>query len=187
MSAKWNRKKLPTSPSVRSSSFQTSPSIRSSSSVPKDPIQYQKLKMNYLRKLNVIPIRRGYWGAKFGVAHTVPCKVTGKCGSVRFRLVPAPRGTGIVAAKVPKKVLTYAGLKDVYTSSKGNTRTLGNFVKATYEAVVETYRYLTPDLWPQTRFQVSPYQEFSEFLKVEGSKNFAPSAPKKSSDREDRD
>jgi len=50
------KQKLPTSPSVRSSSFQTSPSIRSSSSVPKDPIQYQKLKMNYLRKLNVIPI-----------------------------------------------------------------------------------------------------------------------------------
>jgi len=137
-------------------------------------------------KLNVIPMRRGYWGAKFGVAHTVPCKVTGKCGSVRFRLVPAPRGTGIVAAKVPKKVLTFAGLKDVYTSSKGNTRTLGNFVKATYEAVVETYRYLTPDFWPQTRFQVSPFQEYSEFLKLEAGKSLAPTAPKKA-DREDRD
>ena len=34
----------------------------------------------------------------------VPCKVTGKCGSVTVRMVPAPRGAGIVAARVPKKV-----------------------------------------------------------------------------------
>ena len=38
--------------------------------------------------------------------HTVPCKVTGKCGSVVMRLIPAPRGTGIVSAPVPKKLLT---------------------------------------------------------------------------------
>lgn len=36
--------------------------------------------------------------------HTVPTKVTGKCGSVTIRLIPAPRGAGIVAARVPKKV-----------------------------------------------------------------------------------
>jgi len=39
-----------------STSIQLSTSTQSSSSDPKDPIQYQKLKMNYLRKLNVIPI-----------------------------------------------------------------------------------------------------------------------------------
>ena len=42
-------------------------------------------------KLNTIPIRRGYWGKKAGLPHTVPVKVTGKCGSVRVRLIPAPR------------------------------------------------------------------------------------------------
>jgi len=68
-------------------------------------------------KLNVIPIRRGYWGQRFGAPHTVPMKVTGKCGSCRVRLIPAPRGTGIVAAGVVKKLLTYAGIKDVYTKS----------------------------------------------------------------------
>ncbi|KAF9273567.1 40S ribosomal protein, partial [Mortierella alpina] len=51
-----------------------------------------------LAKLSVIPVRRGFWGAILGEAHTVPCKVTGKCGSAVTRLVPAPRGTGIVAA-----------------------------------------------------------------------------------------
>jgi len=56
-------------------------------------------------KLNVVPIRRGYWGNMIGAAHTVPCKLTGKSGSVRIRLVPAPRGTGLVAAPTSKKVL----------------------------------------------------------------------------------
>jgi len=55
-------------------------------------------------KLSLVPVRRGYWGNKIGNPHTVPTKVTGKCGSVRVRLVPAPRGTGIVAAKTPKKI-----------------------------------------------------------------------------------
>ncbi|RWW07628.1 hypothetical protein BHE74_00026447 [Ensete ventricosum] len=82
-----------------------------------------------LAKLSVIPVRRGYWGNKIGKPHTVPCKITGKCGSVTVRMVPAPRGAGIVAARVPKKVLQFAGIEDVFTSSRGSTKTLGNFVK----------------------------------------------------------
>ena len=64
-----------------------------------------------------------------GEPHTVPTKVTGKCGSVTVRLIPAPRGAGIVAARVPKKVLQMAGIEDCYTSARGSTKTLGNFVK----------------------------------------------------------
>jgi ribosomal protein S5 len=30
---------------------------------------------------------------------------------------------------VPKKVLQFAGIEDVFTSSRGSTKTLGNFVK----------------------------------------------------------
>jgi ribosomal protein S5 len=47
-----------------------------------------------LAKMSVIPVRRGYWGNKIGKVHTVPTKVTGKCGSVTIRLIPAPRGAG---------------------------------------------------------------------------------------------
>jgi len=115
-------------------------------------------------KLSVVPVRRGYWGNKIGLPHTVPCKVTGKCGSVRVRLVPAPKGTGIVAARTPKKVLQMAGISDVFTQSKGSTKTLGNFVKATFEAIELTYAYLTPDLWKETRLSKTPYQEHTEFL-----------------------
>ncbi|KAJ0098939.1 hypothetical protein Patl1_20532 [Pistacia atlantica] len=117
-----------------------------------------------LAKLSVIPVRRGYWGNKIGKPHTVPCKVTGKCGSVTVRMVPAPRGAGIVAARVPKKVLQFAGIEDVFTSSRGSTKTLGNFVKATFECLLKTYGFLTPDFWRETRFVKSPFQEYTDLL-----------------------
>ncbi|KAJ6424789.1 hypothetical protein OIU84_025542 [Salix udensis] len=79
-----------------------------------------------LPKLSVIPVRRGYWGNKIGKPHTVPCKVTGKCG--------------------------------------GSTKTLGNFVKATFDCLLKTYGFLTPDFWTETRFIKSPFQEFTDLL-----------------------
>ncbi|KAH9750443.1 S5 DRBM domain-containing protein [Citrus sinensis] len=117
-----------------------------------------------LAKLSVIPVRRGYWGNKIGRPHTVLCKVTGKCGSATVRMVPDPRGAGIVAARVPKKVLQFAGIDDVFTSSRGSTKTLGNFVKATFECLLKTYGFLTPDFWRETRFVKSPYQEYTDLL-----------------------
>merc|ERR1712100_726433 len=86
-------------------------------------------------KVNVVPVMRGYWGNKIGNPHTIPCKVSGKCGSVRVRLIPAPRGTGLVAGKIPKKVLGYAGIEDCFTASRGSTSTGGNFVKAVFNAI----------------------------------------------------
>ncbi|XP_036620377.1 40S ribosomal protein S2-like [Trichosurus vulpecula] len=124
-----------------------------------------------LAKLSIVPVRRGYWGNKIGKPHTVPCKVTGRCGSVLVRLIPAPRGTGIVSAPVPKKLLMMAGIDDClpfwlhcYTSARGCTATLGNFAKATFDAISKTYSYLTPDLWKETVFTKSPYQEFTDHL-----------------------
>jgi len=127
-----------------------------------------------LAKLSVLPVRRGYWGNKIGAPHTVPTKVTGKCGSVRVRLVPAPRGTGLVAARVPKKLLQFAGIEDVYTSSRGSTKTLGNFVKATFEAISQTYGYLTPDLWKRNQFEKLPFQRHNDFLAASTKKGEAP-------------
>ncbi|KAL0665857.1 hypothetical protein Bca4012_028561 [Brassica carinata] len=123
-----------------------------------------------LAKLSVIPVRRGYWGNKIGKPHTVPCKVTGKCGSVTVRMVPAPRGAGIVAARVPKKVLQFAGIDDVFTSSRGSTKTLGNFVKATFDCLQKTYGFLTPEFWKETSFKKSPYQEYTDLLAEKGTK-----------------
>ena len=80
----------------------------------------------------------------------MPTKVTGKCGSVTVRLIPAPRGAGIVAARVPKKVLQMAGIEDCYTSARGSTKTLGNFVKVGHpacqccRAVLKLFRQMGP-------------------------------------------
>ena len=97
-----------------------------------------------LTKLSIVTVRRGYWGNKIGKLHTVPCKVTGRCGSVLVRLIPAPRGTGIVSAPVPKKLLMMAGIYACYTSARGCTATLGNFANATLDAVSKIYSYLIP-------------------------------------------
>ena len=126
-------------------------------------------------KMNVIPIRRGYWGKKAGAPHTVANKLMGKCGSVRVRLIPAPRGTGLVAAPASKKLLSMAGLEDCYTSSRGHTRTMGNFIKATFFAISKSYGYLSPELWKETVFQPPPFQEHTDFLKIE--KKAADSGP----------
>lgn len=117
-------------------------------------------------KLSVVPVRRGYWGNHIQDPHTVPCKVSGKSGSVMCRLVPAreciviqgrnriltrddcaARGTGIVAAPAAKRLLQMAGVQDCYTQSKGSTATQGNFLKATLAAIAKTYEFLSPDLW----------------------------------------
>uniref|UniRef100_A0A8C6N2V0 Small ribosomal subunit protein uS5 n=1 Tax=Mus spicilegus TaxID=10103 RepID=A0A8C6N2V0_MUSSI len=116
-----------------------------------------------LTKLSIVPVRRGYWGNKIGNPHTVPCKVIGRCGSVLVRLIPAPRGTGIVSALVPKKLLMMAGIDDCYTSVRGCTATLGNFAKATFDGTSKTY-LPDPDLWKETMFTKSPYQEFTDHL-----------------------
>ena len=129
-----------------------------------------------LAKMACVPVRRGYWGNKIGRPHTVPTKVTGKCGSVTVRLIPAPRGAGIVAARTPKKVLQMAGIDDCYTCSRGSTKTLGNFVKATYAALAATYGFLTPDLWSKTRFTKSPLQEFTDLLAKPAVAERAPAA-----------
>lgn len=97
--------------------------------------------------MNIIPVRMGYWGNNIALPHTVPSKVTGKEGSVTIRLVPAPRGTGLVGGAASKKVLQIAGIQDCYTQSTGSTRTKGNFLFATYKALAKTYTYLTPDFW----------------------------------------
>ncbi len=91
-------------------------------------------------KLNIIEIRRGCgsWECGCGLPHSIPFKVNGRCGSVRITLMPAPRGVGLAAAKIPRKILTLAGIKDVWSYSSGQTTTTVNFARAVYEALRRT-------------------------------------------------
>lgn len=94
-------------------------------------------------KLNLIPVRRGCgsWHCSCVEPHSVPFKVEGKAGSVRVRLIPAPKGVGLVAGDAAKVVLKLAGIRDVWTQTFGDTRTTINFVKATFEALKRTYLF----------------------------------------------
>jgi len=91
-------------------------------------------------KINIFKVQRGCgsWECGCGEPHSIPFKVTGSAGSVRVTLIPGPRGLGIVAGKVAKKVLELAGVRDVWTFTRGQTKTTINFAKATYEALKRT-------------------------------------------------
>jgi len=91
-------------------------------------------------KLNIFKVQRGCgsWECGCGGTHSIPCKVTGSAGSVRVTLISGPKGLGLVAGDVAKKVLELAGVKDVWTFTKGETRTTINFARATYEALKQT-------------------------------------------------
>ncbi|KZZ93817.1 Ribosomal protein S5 [Moelleriella libera RCEF 2490] len=118
-----------------------------------------------IAKLSVIPVRRGYWGTNLGTPHTLPSKQSGKCGSVSVRLIPAPRGTGLVASPAVKRFLQLAGVEDAYTSSAGSTKTLENTLKACFMAVSGTYGFLTPNLWKETKLIRSPLEEYADTLR----------------------
>ena len=81
------------------------------------------------------------------------------------KLIPAPRGTGLVASPAVKRLLQLAGVQDSYTSSSGSTKTLENTLKATFVAVGNTYGFLTPNLWKDTKLIRSPLEEYSDLLK----------------------
>jgi len=88
-------------------------------------------------RLNIMKVTRGFEtkeepGAK---PHTVPFVVEGKCGSVELKLIPAPRGTGLVIGDECKKILRLAGIEDVYSMTKGQTRTVFNFANACIAAL----------------------------------------------------
>ncbi len=91
-------------------------------------------------KLNVIKIRRicGAFDCSCSEQHTIPFEVRGKAGSIRIILVPAPQGTGLVAANELKKVLKLAGIKDIYSKTFGKKRTTFNLVKACIDALGKT-------------------------------------------------
>lgn len=92
---------------------------------------------NAKRNLVSVPLGCGSWECGCGQRHSVPIKVVGKLGSVQVTLKPAPRGLGIAANDVVKKVLSVAGVKDVWSFSRGRTRNIYNTAMATANALEE--------------------------------------------------
>jgi len=100
-------------------------------------------------KLKVIPVRRGCgsWECGCGRSHSLPFRVTGKCGSVRVDIVPGPRGLGLVGGEIVKTVLTLAGVRDCWTRTYGSTSTLASTALAVYDALRNTYSTVTHADW----------------------------------------
>lgn len=100
-------------------------------------------------KLKVIPVRRGCgsWECGCGRSHSLPFRVTGKCGSVRVDIIPGPRGLGLVGGEIVKTVLTLAGVRDCWTRTYGSTSTLASTAFAVYDALRNTYSTVTHADW----------------------------------------
>lgn len=100
-------------------------------------------------KLKIIPVRRGCgsWECGCGQSHSLPFRVTGKCGSVRVDILPGPRGLGLVGGEIAKTVLTLAGVRDCWTRTYGSTSTLASTAVAIYDALRNTYRTVTYADW----------------------------------------
>jgi small subunit ribosomal protein S5 len=88
-------------------------------------------------KLNLIKILRGCgsWQCGCKSPHSVPFAITGRCGSVEIKLIPAPRGTGLSIERECRKILTIAGIKDVWSQTSGQTRTKLNLIHACFDAL----------------------------------------------------
>jgi small subunit ribosomal protein S5 len=87
-------------------------------------------------KKHMISVRAGCgsWECKCAVKHSVLSKTSGKEGSTRVTLIPAPRGLGLAGNDVVRKVLGMAGVKDVWSSTQGG-KNVYNMASATMRAL----------------------------------------------------
>jgi len=88
-------------------------------------------------KTNVFRVKRGCgsWQCGCRTPHSLPFEVAGRCGSVRIRLMPAPKGKGLVVEKNCQRILQLAGFRDVWSKTSGQTRQTLNLVKAVVSAL----------------------------------------------------
>ena len=88
-------------------------------------------------KINIILVRRGTgsWEDQSTEAHSIPFAVEGKCGSYTIRLMPAPKGKGLICDKEVAKILTLAGIQNVWSKSFGQKKNKINVIKATMQAL----------------------------------------------------
>ncbi|MFH1422628.1 MAG: 30S ribosomal protein S5 [Planctomycetota bacterium] len=68
------------------------------------------------------------------VDETIPHRVTGKYGTCKILLIPAAKGTGVIACKTVRTVLELAGVRNVLTKSFGSNNPV-NLVKAVFGAL----------------------------------------------------
>jgi len=88
-------------------------------------------------KLNLIKVKRGCGSWECGCKgdHSIPMKVSSKVSSVEITLMPAPKGVGLCIHDECKKLLSLAGIKDVWSKTNGHTRSGMNLIYACFNAL----------------------------------------------------
>lgn len=99
------------------------------------------LKASKRARINIVHINRGCGSSecKCKQVHSIPFRVSGKTGSVRVTVLPAPKGLGLVAGHNARLFLRLAGVKDAWVWTKGNTSTIHSTVYAMYKALKKTF------------------------------------------------
>ncbi|MDO8339379.1 MAG: 30S ribosomal protein S5 [Candidatus Burarchaeum sp.] len=117
-----------------------------------------------LAKRNIIhvPLGCGSWECGCKTRHTVPIRVVGKNGSVEIMLKPAPLGVGIVANATVRKVLHAAGVKDVWTFSRGRTSSIYNTTMAVFKALDSLNNMKYYDDWERNLKSAEPANPAAE-------------------------
>ncbi len=100
-------------------------------------------------KINIVHTNLGCGSSQCncGTKHSLPIQVEGQYGGVRVTLKPAPRGTGIVANKIVKRVLQLAGVKDVWTKAEGRTKNRFSTSMAVVNAIDELNKMRLKQPW----------------------------------------
>jgi len=93
-------------------------------------------------KLHLFKIRRGSgsWEDAAAEPHSIPFAVEGKCGSVVVKLMPAPKGKGLVVDREVAKILEMAGIKNCWAKTRGQAKNKVNVIKATEAALRQLAR-----------------------------------------------
>jgi len=114
------------------------------------------------RNIKHIPLGCGSWECGCNTRHSLPIMVKGKNGSVEITLKPAPRGVGIVANAVMRKVLSAAGIKDAWIFARGRTRTIYNTTMAVLDALDSLNRMKYKGSWEGETAQPAVAEQAAE-------------------------
>ncbi|MDP7974594.1 MAG: 30S ribosomal protein S5 [Thermoprotei archaeon] len=104
-------------------------------------------------KISLLYVHRacGSWECGCGEPHSIPSITLGKSGSVRVLLMPAPRGTGLVASEAIRQVLSLAGISDIWSRTWGETRTTINQAYAAFDALARMEARRRQEDWSRLR------------------------------------